>query len=198
MRSAVRYLCIILARFTEIITTAILLALLIGCASNQLPVQQFYTIKPFASDEQLLQGSVGINNAELVIGQVTAPAYLAQAGIVIAGTEGNLELANYHLWVEPPAVAIKRYLERCALSYGKSIRKRQRIDIEIHRFQGDGSGGVIFDGVWNKYTVSDGAALGTFLFDYREPQRGDGFGALATALSRTVELLCVDILDKTL
>ena len=184
---------------TKIGTSVLLIALLSACTSKKPPTQQFYTLQPIKSDEIVSQGSVGINKAELLIGRVSVPAYLAQTGIVTADRDGKVGWANYHLWAELPAVAIKRHLERCVLGDTKpSERIQQRLDIEIHRFQGDGNGGVVFDGVWSKFAAADGTDLGAFLFEYRQPQRGDGYGALASALSRTVELLCIDILANTL
>ena len=177
---------------------ALLLVLLPGCTSRAPATQQYYTLQPFESDAVLPQGSVGVKKADLQINRVTVPAYLAQAGIITADTEGKVEWANYHLWAELPAVAIKRHLERCVLSDKASKRQPQRIDIEIHRFQGDGKGGAVFDGVWTTHSAANGASLGTFLFEYRRPQRGDGYGALATTLSQTVQQLCFDILAKTL
>ena len=191
-----------LARFSRFgnraTPVALLIALLSGCASQAPSVQQYYTLQPFESDAVVAQGSVGVNEADLLINRVSVPAYLAQAGIITADTEGKVEWANYHLWAELPAVAIKRHLERCVLSDKASKRQPQRIDIEIHRFQGDGKGGAVFDGVWTTHSAANGATLGTFLFEYRRPQRGDGYGALATTLSQTVQQLCFDILAKTL
>lgn len=198
MNPGIRYLCDFMAKFTRVSTASLLLTVLIGCAAKNTPTQQFYTLQSLDSDKRPSQGSVGVSEPELIFTRVTVPSYLNQTGIITADIDGKIEWANYHLWAELPAVAIKRYLERCVLNDASSERRQQRIDIEIHRFQGDGKGGVIFDGIWSKHNVDDGTALGTYIFEYRQPQRGDGYGPLATALSQTVEQLCIDIQNKTL
>ncbi len=198
MSSKIQRLCYSMVKCTRIGTTTLFLTALFGCASTEPATERFYTLQPLESNDNSLRGSVGIEEAELLFNPVSVPSYLAQNGIVTAGIDGKIEWANYHLWAELPAVAIKRNLERCVLRSTRSGIQQQRINVEIHRFQGDGNGGVVFDGTWSSHKVADNTALGTYLFEYRQPQIGDGYGALTTALSKTVEQLCVDILSKTL
>ena len=178
-------------------TSAILIPLLgIGCASKQTPEQQFYTLRAMTSGEEAVQGSVGLENARLRIAGVSAAAYLSQPGIVIADAAGIIYPANFHLWADLPDVAIKRRLERCVLQDTKAERKPQEIQVQIHSFQGAGDGDVVFGGVWTSTTKDARASKDTYLFEYREGQQGDGYGPLVAALSKTVQQLCVDILEK--
>lgn len=173
-----------------------MLLLAAACASKKVPEQQFYTMQAVTSGAELVQGSVGLENAKIRIGGVSTAAYLSQAGIVTADTAGIIYPANYHLWAELPEVAIKRRMERCVLQDTNTKRKPQVIQLEVHSFQGDGDGGVIFGGVWTSTPSGARASKDTYLFEYREDQIGDGYAPLVSALSKTVQQLCVDILDK--
>ncbi len=174
-----------------------ILLLVAGCASKKAPVQQFYTLQYIGSNEEPMQGSVGLANAKIRIADISTAAYLTQTGIVTADAAGLIYPANYHLWAELPAVAIKRRLERCVLQDTESQRKSQLIQVQVHTFQGDGDGGVVFGGVWTSTLQGERSANDTYLFEYRERQLGDGYSALVAALSQSVQMLCNDILEKT-
>ena len=178
------------------ITAVLMLFFAVGCASKTIPEHQFYTMQSVASGEEVLQGSVGLANAKMRIAGVSTAAYLSQTGIVTADAAGIIYPANYHLWAELPEVAIKRRLERCVLQDTQTKREPQVINVQVHSFQGDGDGGVVFGGVWTSTLQGAGASTDTYLFEYRESQRGDGYGPLVAALSNTVQQLCVDILEK--
>lgn len=178
------------------LSAVLVLVLVAGCASTQVPTQQFYTMQTVASEQEAVKGSVGLAKANIRITEVSTAAYLSQTGIITADADGMIYPANYHLWAELPEVAIKRRLERCFLQDTKSDRKPQLIELEVHSFQGDGDGGAIFGGVWTSASQNARADKDTFLFEYRESQQGDGYGPLVAALSQTVQQLCVDILDE--
>ena len=179
------------------ISAVSMLLLAAGCASKKIPEHQFYTMQSVVSGEEVLQGSVELANAKLRIASVSTAAYLSQAGIVTSDAAGIIYPANYHLWAELPDVAIKRRLERCVLQDTQTKREPQVIEVQVHSFQGDGNGGVIFGGVWTSTPQGDSTSKQTYLFEYRESQPGDGYGPLVAALSNTVRQLCDDILGKS-
>ncbi len=177
------------------LSAILMLVLVASCASKQVTTQ-FYTMQAVASEQEAVKGSVGLAKANIRISDVSTAAFLAQTGIITADADGMIYPANYHLWAELPEVAIKRRLERCFLQDTNSERKPLLIGLEVHSFQGDGDGGVVFGGVWTSASQSTRADKDTFLFEYRERQIGDGYGPLVAALSQTVQQLCVDILDE--
>ena len=180
------------------ISAVSILLLAVGCASKNVPEHQYYTLQSIATGDEVVQGSVGLANAKIRISGVSTAAYLSQAGIVTSDAAGIIYPANYHLWAELPAMAIKRRLERCVLQDTKSDRTPQVIQVQVNSFQGDGDGGVIFDGVWTSMSQNAPSSKDTYLFEYRESQRGDGYGPLVSALSNAVKQLCVDILEVAL
>ena len=182
--------------FCATISAVLMLLSAPGCASKIIPEHQLYTLQSVASGNEAVQGSVGLANARIRIAGVSTAAYLSQAGIVTSDAAGIIYPANYHLWAELPEVAIKRRLERCVLQDTKTTRNPQVINVQVNSFQGDGDGGVVFDGVWTSTPQGAPARKDTYLFEYRESQSGDGYGPLVTALSNTVQQLCVDILEK--
>ena len=149
------------------ISAVSMLLLAVGCASKKIPEHQFYTMQSVVSGEEVLQGSVELANAKLRIAGVSTAAYLSQAGIVTADAAGIIYTANYHLWAELPDVTIKRRLERCVLQDTQTKREPQVIEVQVHSFQGDGNGGVIFGGVWTSTPQGAPASRDTYLFEYR-------------------------------
>lgn len=173
--------------------SCLLVLSLSGCAATQPAPQVSYYQLP-DSREDASQGSVVLPAQRLSVVRVSTTDILAQTGIVTAGTDARVVVANYHHWSELPEFALQHSLNHCLRE--QTVRQSGKISLELDAFQSDGAGGALFAGVWHFAPASAPRAAQPYRFTYRQAIDDDGYPALVDALAVSVDQLCKDIVKQ--
>ena len=176
------------------------LCALSGCAPT--PPATFYQLEEPASTQLsgLARGiAVGVERIDV------AP-YLDRPQIVIRRAGHQLQLSEFHRWVEPLDESIARVIIVNLSNMLSSTRVYRtprrtkiidlefRVEIDIARFDGTLGGDAVLVGRWTLYG-QEGAALSTRVSIIREASDGEGFDRLIAAQNRTLQQLIHEIAD---
>jgi uncharacterized lipoprotein YmbA len=157
------------------------------------------------------ESSPDARNQELTVGvgPIKLPKYLQRQGIVSRSSENQLNVAQYHQWAEPLQENFSRVVQEnladmlsteriLILPVQRSIRKTVAIDyqvaISVSEFNKTASGGVILAARW---AILDGDKQELLLrrSSYTETLAADDYAAQASAQSKALEKLCLDIAE---
>jgi len=186
----------------------ILVVALSGCAST--PPTRFFVLSSISGPEEMRSGE-GERCFAIGIGPVKIPEYLNQPEIVTRVTQSEVRLDEFARWAEPLedniSHALAENLSSLLCIWTIAIfpwRAQTPIDyrIDVHVIQMDGmlGGNAFLDVSWS---IADGAdrrkpPLVTKRSTYKEPTRGEDYGALVSAQSRNLAFLSRAIAEAIL
>lgn len=164
----------------------LILACLAACASA--PRVNYYVLAPFA------QASAPLSPPSQALLSVRLAGYLSSQNIVYRESPVQVSQAQFHQWAEAPAQLIQRslaaHLAALPVTWLAQARGRAlpQLHIEVDAFNGSSSGYARLAG---RYALYDAGGKLQWIqpFDVQVAQHGDGYPALAQALSEAVATL---------
>lgn len=174
-------------------------AALPGCTPSE--PTTFYTLSAPVSDRAPGQ----TRPMRLGIGPVTFPAYLDRPQLVTRNGPNQMEVADFHQWIEPLKSTFQRVLEqdlanRFAIDQVVSLPGRRdlpidhQIEIDVIRFDADASGEVVLDARWRIFGKSGDRTedSGHFMATRQASLPGD-YRSIAEAMSRCLGSLSAEL-----
>jgi uncharacterized lipoprotein YmbA len=167
-----------------------------GCAiGGQTPPSSFYVLAPLEAAGDPAGG------VSLGVGPIRVAEYLERPQIVTRRGEFTLELAEFHRWGEPIEESISRVLAENLGALLRTSRVRRhpwrdgrevdvQVELDVRRFDGPAEGPVELVAHWR---VRRGHESVEDVFRAREPLESSGYGAIAAAMSRSLQALSRDI-----
>jgi len=185
--------------------TLIALALLAGGCSlgRQSPPTRLYvlTALPLADDSQRAAGAPGV---ALAVGPVDLPEYVDRPQIVTGDSGNEIQRAALEQWAEPLEANFTRVLadnlsvllntERVAVFPWKgSVPIDYQVVVEVTQFLGTRNGSVSLVALWRVLGKDGREVLVSRQSRFTEATGSQEYGALASAMSRTVASLSREI-----
>ncbi len=177
---------------------AAVLLTVVGCGTS--PPPTFYQLEEHASTQLSgLERGIAIG-----VGPINVATYLDRPQIVIRGEGHQLQLSEFHRWVEPLTDSISRVIiVNLSNSLGSTrvykIPRRDiaipldfRVEIDIARFDGVLGGDAVLVSRWTIYDRRDNAQV-TKVSIIRESSGAEGFDALIAAQNRALQNLSQEI-----
>jgi uncharacterized lipoprotein YmbA len=185
-------------RFTQVLAGAVLLVLLVGCATA--PNVRFYTLSATASP---VAGPKIPPDLSLAVGPVDVPEYLDRPQIVTRIGASELAVHEFQRWAgmlqEEATRAVARNLasllgtRKVHLYPSRTAAAADlRVVIELRGFEGTPGSTVTLDAAWSILDERRAEVVHTG-FTTHSAVSGTGFDAYARALSETLAALSRDI-----
>ena len=190
---------------TRTIRSALLLLAVVagslgGCLGGTSAPARFYALAPVVTP---LSGGPAKPGPSLGIGPVTLPAYLDRPQIVTRQGPEELSLAEFERWSEPLKTGVPRVLadnlavllrtDRISLfPWAKAPAGQIQIAVDVTRFERVGGKEVALNARWRLLT-SDGTELVARQAAIAEATGGEGYDAIAAAMSRALGALSRDV-----
>jgi hypothetical protein len=167
--------------------------LLAGCAET--PPSRFYTLTSFP--EAQTAPSSPVADVSVGLGPVVLPKYLDRPDIVQRTGAHELSLAPFDKWSEPLDSMVPRLVsENLTALLGSNrvfILPQRRtppldyvVEAEILRFDAAVEGEVVLDVQWEVYGSDSEKPLDIEKSTFRETVVGEGYAAVAAAMSRAL------------
>ncbi len=167
-----------------------------GCAiGGSTPPSRFYLLAPL---EAVVDAAGG---PSLGLGPIRLAQYLDRPQIVTRRSPHRLALAEFDRWGEPLDESISRVLAANLSALLKTSRVQRhpwrngrgielQVELDVRRFDGPLRGPVELVVHWRASRRDSQVAR---ISRYSEPLEGEGYEALAAAMSRALRTLSVDI-----
>jgi uncharacterized lipoprotein YmbA len=196
-----RHPCSLLPSFFTLIAMALLAG---GCSlGRQAPPTRLYvlTALPSADDGQRAVGAPGV---ALAVGPVDLPEYVDRPQIVTGDSGNELQRAALEQWAEPLETNFTRVLadnlsvllstERVAVFPWKgAVPIDYQVVVEVTQFLGTRNGSVSLAALWRVLGKDGREVLVSRQSRFTEATGSQEYGALASAMSRTVANLSREI-----
>lgn len=196
-----RHPCSLLPSFFTLIAMALLAG---GCSlGRQSPPTRLYvlTALPWTDDSQHAAGASGV---ALAVGPVDLPEYVDRPQIVTGDSGNELQRAALEQWAEPLETNFTRVLadnlsvllstERVAVFPWKgSVPIDYQVVVEVTQFLGTRNGAVALVALWRVLGKDGREVLVSRQSRFTEATGSQEYGALASAMSRTVASLSREI-----
>lgn len=172
---------------------AVILGLLFtACAQTQ--PSRFYTLSSLS--DTATTPSAASNDLAIGVGPISLPNYLDRPEIVRRSTPNEFQVAEFDRWGEQlrdvfPRVMAENLSELLAtdrvflLPQRRAMTIDYQVEVNVTRFDADVGGPAILAARWEIFD-DDGKSLVVDRSTFTETVEGDGYGAVATAMSRTV------------
>jgi uncharacterized protein len=181
--------------------TALIVAVLIvsGCGMTQ--PSRFYTLSSL-SDAGAAK-TVAQNDLAVGVGPISLPNYTDRPEMVRRTTPNEFELAEFERWAEPLQDVFSRVMienlsvllatDRVFVAPGRrATTVDYQVEVQVTRFDANVGGPAILAARWEIYD-DDGKSLVIDRSTFTESVDGEDYGAVATAMSRTVAALSREI-----
>jgi hypothetical protein len=178
----------------------IAVSLLAACAQSH--PSRFYTLTSDPGE----QGAAAVPAAGLAVGlgPVILPKYLDRPDIVQRTSTHELSLAEFDKWSEPLDSMVPRVMSEnlsallgtnqvFVLPQRRTPRLDYEVEVEILRFDAGADGEVVLDVQWEVYGGAGDKPLDIQRSAFREPVSGEGYPAIAAAMSRALGRFSADI-----
>ena len=191
---------------TMALSFAALLLLLGGCLSLGEGTREdtrYYALHPMTGETS--EGAMGAE-AEIVVGvgPVSLPDYLNRPQMVTRVSDSEYHRAEFARWAAPLQENFSRVLaenlasdlstDRVALfPWHGTMKVDYRVTVEVIRFDGKPGGSVHLDSRWSIIDVTGKKMLIMKRSEFSRETEGDGYGAMAEAMSETVAALSSEI-----
>jgi uncharacterized protein len=180
---------------------ALVAASLVAACASGTPTR-FYTLSglPTPPHEAGLAAGRSVG-----VGPVVLPAYLDRPQIVTRTAANQAHLAESDNWVEPLATMVPRVLtDNLALLLGtddvvvlpqqRAIRFAYQVQVDVNRFDVDGSGRAILDARWYVLADDTGNVTASGRSTITEPASDPGdYAEVAAAMSRALGAMSHEI-----
>lgn len=189
-----------------VLAVAIAGLLLAACAETQ--PSRFYTLSSLSDTAAPTATPTTPSNEHLAIGvgPVSLPNYLDRPVIVRRSTPNEFQLAEYDRWGEPlgdvfPRVMAENLADLLATNRVFLMPRTQvtpldyQVEVQVTRFDADVDGPAVLSARWEIFD-NDGNSLVVDRSTFTETVGSDGYGAVATAMSRTVAALSREIASQ--
>ena len=181
------------------LATVILGLLLTACAQTQ--PSRFYTLSSLS--DTATTPSAASNDLAIGVGPISLPNYLNRPEIVRRSTPNEFQVAEFDRWGEQlqdvfPRVMAENLGELLATDRVFLLPQRRattidyQVEVNVTRFDADVGGPAILAARWEIFD-DDGKSLVVDRSTFTETVEGDGYGAVATAMSRTVAAFSQEI-----
>lgn len=193
--------CSILRPFFALIATSLVVS---SCSlGRQSPPTRLYvlTALPWADDSQQVTGTSGV---ALAVGPVSLPEYVDRPQIVTGDSGNELQRTSLEQWAEPLETNFTRVLadnlsvllrtDRVAVFPWKgSVPIDYQVVVEVTQFLGTRNGSVSLVALWRVLGKDGREVLVSGQSRFTETTGSQEYGALASAMSRTVASLSREI-----
>jgi hypothetical protein len=181
--------------------TALIVAVLIvsGCGMTQ--PSRFYTLSSLSDAGAAKTGAQ--NDLAVGVGPISLPNYTDRPEMVRRTTPNEFELGEFERWAEPlqdvfSRVMIENLSVLLATDRVFKVPGRRdtaidyQVEVQVTRFDADVGGPAVLGARWEIFD-NDGKSLVVDRSTFTETVEGDGYGAVATAMSRTVAAFSQEI-----
>jgi uncharacterized lipoprotein YmbA len=187
-------------RFSSPTLAAVILGLMLtACAQTQ--PSRFYTLSSLS--DTATTPSAASNDLAIGVGPISLPNYLNRPEIVRRSTPNEFQVAEFDRWGEQlqdvfPRVMAENLAELLATDRVFLLPQRRattidyQVEVNVTRFDADVGGPAILAARWEIFD-DDGKSLVVDRSTFTETVEGDGYGAVATAMSRTVAAFSQEI-----
>jgi hypothetical protein len=187
-------------RFSSPTLAAVILGLMLtACAQTQ--PSRFYTLSSLS--DTATTPSAASNDLAIGVGPISLPNYLDRPEIVRRSTPNEFQVAEFDRWGEQlrdvfPRVMAENLSELLATDRVFLLPQRRattidyQVEVNVTRFDADVGGPAILAARWEIFD-DDGKSLVVDRSTFTETVEGDGYGAVATAMSRTVAAFSQEI-----
>ena len=182
-----------------------LLLITAGCVGSSSPTQ-FYVLSSMPDTGEESRAQPAEDRTAIGVGPVDLPLYLDRPQIMTRISENRMRLADFDQWAEPVTDNFTRVLmknlsellsrEPVAIFSSQGTTPLDlRVSVDVIRFDGSPGKRVQLMARWIIYDEVDKKVLVTKDSNIEEPLTGSGYEAMASGLSRTVEILSKDIAE---
>ena len=181
------------------VSVASVFLLCLGCVElgGSTAPSRFYVLTPLAEIRDVA-GDVGLG-----LGPIRVPGYLDRPQIVTRRQPHRLDIAPFDRWAEPLEESVARVMatnlarllgtERVQRHPWRDTHSVQvEVEIDVFRFDGTLGNAVALDVHWRMRSNQGPVQRAAYI---REPIEGDGYAALAAAMSRALATLAHQIAD---
>lgn len=180
------------------------LTLLAGVAACAATVpSRFYTLAPVASETEAAAAPAS-RDLTIGLGPVVLPNYLDRPEIVRRTGQYELDIAEFDRWSEALETMVPRIMAQnlaATLATDRVLIFPQRrapetdyqVEIEIFRFDAGSDGEVVLDAQWEIYGGRGEKPLALHKQTFRQPVDGEGYAAVAGAMSAALAALSTEI-----
>jgi len=172
--------------------------LLAACAQTQ--PSRFYTLSGLPDDAAPTAAS---SDLAIGVGPISLPNYLDRPEIVRRTTPNQFQLAEFDRWGEPlgdvfPRVMAENLSDLLATDRVSLLPQRRattidyQVEVQVTRFDAEVGGPAILAARWEMFD-NDGKSLVVKRSTFTETVDGEDYGAVATAMSRTIATLSREI-----
>ena len=186
-------------KFSSPALAAAIVGLLLAACAQTLP-SRFYTLSGLPDDAA---PSAASSDLAIGVGPISLPNYLDRPEIVRRATANQFQFAEYDRWGEPlgdvfPRVLAENLSELLATDRVFLLPQRRattidyQVEVNVTRFDADVGGPAILAARWEIFD-DDGKSLVVDRSTFTEAVDGEDYGAVATAMSRTVAALSREI-----
>ena len=179
-------------KFSSPALAAAIVGLLLAACAQTLP-SRFYTLSGLPDDAA---PSAASSDLAIGVGPISLPNYLDRPEIVRRTTPNQFQFGEFDRWGEPLQDIFPRVLaENLSVLLGTNrvflLPRRQattidyQVEVQVTRFDGDVGGPVVLSARWEIFD-NDGNSLLVERSTFTESVVGEGYGAVVTAMSRTI------------
>jgi hypothetical protein len=174
--------------------------LLAACAETQ--PSRFYTLSSL-SDAAAAAPSAASSELAVGVGPISLPNYLDRPEMVRRATPNEFQLAQFDRWGEPLGDVFPRVMAEnlsvllvtdrvFLLPRRRATTLDYQVEVQVTRFDADVGGPAVLGARWEIFD-NDGKSLVVDRSTFTETVGGEDYGAVATAMSRTVAALSREI-----
>ncbi len=174
--------------------------LLAACAGTQ--PSRFYTLSSLP-DAGAAAPSAASSDLAVGVGPISLPNYLDRPEVVRRATANEFQLAEFDRWGEPLGDVFPRVMAEnlsvllvtdrvFLLPRRRATTIDYQVEVQVTRFDADVGGPAVLAARWEIFD-NDGKSLVLDRSTFTETVDGEDYGAVATAMSRTVAALSREI-----
>ncbi|MBK8907712.1 MAG: membrane integrity-associated transporter subunit PqiC [Rhodospirillales bacterium] len=189
------------ARPGTVIVGLAVLAAVAACAET-VP-SRFYTLAPAAGATEATAASAP-KDLTIGLGPVVLPNYLDRPEIVRRTGEYELDIAEFDRWSESLDSMVPRIMtQNLAATLGtdrvmifpqrRAPEAAYQVEIEVFRFDAGSNDEVVLDAQWEIYGGRGERPLALRKQTFRQPIDGEGYAAVAGAMSAALAALSTEI-----
>lgn len=185
---------------------AAMLLSLCGCLNlgeGTMEITRHYALQPIAAEKV---GSAMGKEAEIAVGvgPIDLPEYLSRPQMVTRVSGNEYYRSEFARWASPLQENFSRILaenlsselrtDRVALfPWHGTMKVDYRVTVEVIRFDGKPGGSVHLEARWSIIDVAGKKLLTMKRSEFSRETEGDGYGAMAEAMSETLAALSCEI-----
>jgi uncharacterized lipoprotein YmbA len=182
------------------IAALLCILIVVGCSSPPPTTTRYLLRADVAMGTERLEPPLWI-----ALRRVEVAPYLAEPGLVIELRDREVRPARYHVWAEPLADGVRRYLgQEISNELGHAIARdaAQRlqwdrtVDIRIDRLHGTLAGDAMIEARWSVAPAERQAEIAVFRFAASAPLPREGYEGLVDAEVILLDQLAQAVADS--